>query len=71
MLQRAPCYGDTNPMLLPLQESEVEAARLWYGKGTLEMECNAVGGGHFAETVSCAMGENDAFVQVLPHMLQP
>ena len=41
-----------------------------YGKVELEMMCDAVGGGHFGETVACATGENRLFVVVLRGFLE-
>ena len=51
-----------------VEEASVEMARA-YGRLSQEMICDAAGGGHFAETVSCAMGENLAFVQALQGFL--
>ena len=51
------------------EEASVETARL-YGHLSQEMICDAVGGGHFGETVSCAMGENLAFVAALRGFLE-
>ena len=54
------------------EEASVETAR-WYAGLTAprcEMVCDAVGGGHFGETVSCAMGENLAFVVALRGFLE-
>ena len=59
---------DRVPFLVRLgssaEEASVDAARA-YGHISQEMVCDAAGGGHFAETVSCAMGENLAFVAAL------
>ena len=58
---RVPFYSKIGSSL---EEASTVAAHQ-YGNVILEMECDAAGGGHFAETISCATGENKEFVMKL------
>ena len=67
--RRVPFF--TADTLTTEEEASVEAARRCYGNVSLEIVSSQSGGSHFAEVVTCSMGDNKEFVAALRRFLEP